>query len=271
MRHSPSARLAAFFLTLLLGDFALAQAQAPFENPKVKIVYNKPQNQALLPIYTQLQKYQVLEELKQFLTPLRLPVVLTLQADECGSKTRPYKHGGPVTICYELIAEFEGIIAQHTAGNPDLQRTLNSGAIVEALLHEIAYAIFDIYEVPIWGRVDDAADRVSAFIMLQFGEDIALGMIEGTANLFLWSNKTWSGKDFASPSSPEAQRFYNYVCIAYGFDQKIFRVVVANGTLPAERAARCVGEYEQVKKAFNLRIMPFIDPDVLVKAKAHEW
>lgn len=271
MRYPVLTRTSVLLVTLLFGEFAFAQLQTVFENPKVKIVYNKPRNPALLPIYNQLQSYAALERLKQFLTPLRLPGILTLQADECGTKTRPYRRGGSVTICYELVAEVKAIIAQHTQGNEELREGLTIGAIVESLLHELAYAIFDIYEVPIWGRLDDAADRVSAFIMLQFGEDIAVQTIAGTANLFLWSNRTWSGQDFASLTSPEAQRFYNYLCIAYGFDQKAFNFLIANGALPADRAQKCKREYEQVKKAFNLRIMPFIDPDLLVKAKARPW
>ena len=37
------------------------------------------------------------------------------------------------------------------------------------------------------------------------------------------------------------------------------------------RAARCEGEYQQVRKAFNLRIMPFVDPDLLVRVRAMPW
>lgn len=267
MKKSHLVGVTALLLSFFLGNVAPGQSQAAFENPKVIIVYGKTQKPALQPIAAQLQKYAVLEKFKQFLTPLKLPTNLTIQAAECGANTKPYKHGGPVTICYELINDFEAIIAQHADEND--RPTLNAGAIIEALLHDVAYAIFDIYQVPIWGRIDDASDRVSAFIMLQFGEDLAVNTIVGTANLFLWSNKTWSGKDFASPDSPEAQRFYNYICIAYGSDPSLFAFLVKNNTLPQDRADRCKGEYEQVKKAFNLRVMPFIDPDLLVEAKAH--
>jgi hypothetical protein len=270
MKAIVRAVVVACFLALCSGGDAIAQSQA-FENPKIKVVYDKPANPALHPVYTKLQNDKVLEQLKQFLAPLRLPATLTLQSSECGSSVRPYTHGGPVTVCYELIAGIENIVEQHTASNPELRRKLNKGAIVQALLHGIAAALFDIYEIPVWGRMEDASDRLSAFTMLQFGEDTAQTMMAGTANLFDWSNRSWSGQDFASPSSPEAQRFYNFVCIAYGFDEQSFKYVVDTGTLPLSRAGRCKSEYQQIRKAFYLRIMPFIDADLLVQVRAHEW
>jgi len=41
--------------------------------------------------------------------------------------------------------------------------------------------------------------------------------------------------------------------------------------LPDRRAERCQGEFEQVRMAFNLRIMPYVDPDILVKVRAIQW
>jgi hypothetical protein len=128
-----------------------------------------------------------------------------------------------------------------------------------------------VLKVPIWGRESDAADRLAALIMMQFGEDTATTTIIGTAQLFQWSNKTWTGRDFASVNSPEAQRFYNYLCTAYGADPISFDGLVQNGFLPESRAPRCRGEYEQIKRSFNLRIMPYIDPDLLIKVRSTQW
>jgi hypothetical protein len=34
---------------------------------------------------------------------------------------------------------------------------------------------------------------------------------------------------------------------------------------------RCSGEYEQVRHAFDLRIMPYVDPDQAIKVRAAQW
>ena len=71
--------------------------------------------------------------------------------------------------------------------------------------------------------------------------------------------------------APEAQRFFNFLCIAYGGDPIAFDSLKTNGALPEYRSAQCAKEYQQVRKAFDLRLMPFIDADLLVKARARTW
>jgi len=64
--------------------------------------------------------------------------------------------------------------------------------------------------------------------------------------------------------------------MAYGSEPKTFSSFVQdqNGrdfALPRNRAALCRIEFEQVRKAFNLRIMPYVDPDLLVRIRAKPW
>jgi len=210
----------------------------------------------------------VLERLRVFLAPLKLSRKLTINVAECGGFTRAFKAGGPATICYELVAQIEKIADGAPA---ELRERVLVGAFIQAAFHEVAYAVFDILQVPVWGRAHDAADRMSAFVMIQFSEDVALQTILGTAAFFRLSGKTWTGNAFADANSPEAQRFYNYLCIAYAASPYDYDYLVRGGTLPKERAERCGDEYLQIKKAFDLRIMPYVDPDLLVKARARHW
>ena len=85
-----------------------------------------------------------------------------------------------------------------------------------------------------------------------------------------------AGSEFAEVNSPEAQRFYNYLCIALGGAPKSFDFLVnpkdkQEQLLPGRRAERCQNEFEQLRMAFNLRIMPYVDPDILVKVRAIQW
>jgi hypothetical protein len=41
--------------------------------------------------------------------------------------------------------------------------------------------------------------------------------------------------------------------------------------LPKDRADQCRDEYTQIRSAFNLRIMPYVDPDLLVQVRATKW
>ena len=137
------------------------------------------------------------------------------------------------------------------------------GSFLDVFLHETGHAVFDLLNVPVFGREEDAADLFSAYIMLQFGKEDAHGLILGSAYQYR--------ADIVSPQVPEAftkfadehgvpaQRFFNVLCIAYGADQKVFADVVQNGYLPKDRADGCDSEYEQTALAFNTLIGPYID------------
>jgi hypothetical protein len=136
--------------------------------------------------------------------------------------------------------------------------------------------VYDELQIPVWGRMEDAADRLAALVMLQFGEDLALRTILGATALFDASGKTWTGSDFGNALSPDEQRYYNYLCNASGGAPITFKFLTVpdkNGDqmLPDRRAVRCDGEYAQVLKAFNLWVMPSVDPNLLVRVRATPW
>jgi Putative metallopeptidase len=270
-------RGAALSLALLYPVFdvtpARAQAPAGIQNPQIEIAYRKPGNPAFQPIYDRLTKLKVLEQFKQFTAPLRLPRKLTVAVDQCNAKTRPYKPQGPVTVCYELVEQIERVAAK---ADKDVQERLIVGTFVQVVLHETSHAVFDILQVPVWGREEDAADNLAAFIMLQFGDDLALQTIQGTASFFQLSEKTWTGSDFADVNSPDPQRYFNYLCMAYGSDKTTFEFLAKadegkEPVLPKRRAARCAREYEVFRKFFNMRIMPYVDPDLLTTVRSMQW
>ena len=258
---------------IVLAMPAIAQAPPELSNPQLEIAYVAPRNSALEPVRERLQKRHVLEQLKQFLAPLTLPRKLTVQFDQCGGPARAYKSPGPASICYELIDQIEKIAVK---AQPDMRETVLVGTVVQVVLHELAHGVFDAFKVPLWGREEDAADMLAAFIVLQFGEDVARRVVIGTAVFWELSGQAWNGSAFASQGSPEAQRYFNYLCIAYGGAPKSFEFLVKaeegkKPILPEQRAQRCNREYHQFRKAFDLRIMPYVDPDLLVAIRSRPW
>jgi hypothetical protein len=268
-----SVAMAALIGLLMTPPASAEPLPADLQNPNVEIVYKEPRTAAFKPIAERVKQRRVLEHLRVFLAPLRLPRKLTVNVDECGAPMREYQPQGPVVICYEVIDQIEKIAAKADA---NVRERVLVGAFIQAAFHETAHAVFDILQVPVWGRANDAADRLAAFIMVNFGEDVALQTILGTADFFRLSGRTWTGSEFAEVNSPEAQRFFNYLCIALGGAPKSFDFLVNpkeqnEQLLPDRRAERCQNEFQQVRTAFNLRIMPYVDPDILVKVRAIQW
>jgi hypothetical protein len=56
------------------------------------------------------------------------------------------------------------------------------GPLFDTSLHEFAHALFEMLRVPVLGREEDAADQVSAYIMLQLGKVEARRLIETSAS-----------------------------------------------------------------------------------------
>ena len=284
MRHSTAMGALAIWFVVQAVPVA-AQTPTLQPNPQIQVDYVQPKNSSPTSDPTQYNRYMTtyewlrvrkpLDEIQKFLAPLKLPRPIKIQVDTCGAERRPYVSGGPVTVCYELIDKIQKIAAGVTDNEP-LKRMVIVGTFTQAVLHELAYAVFDVLEIPVWGREDDAADRLAAFVLLQFSGEIAHTTMVGSAEFFLLSLRTWTGSAFADTASPEGQRFYNFLCIAYGGDSNDFGgwTQAPEGQdplLPDRRAQQCGHEYQQVRAAFNLRIMPYIDPDLLLQVKAEQW
>ncbi len=274
--------VAPFVFVWFAAQAAMAQSPALKPNPQIEVAYKRPPLDVdhparylkFMSIYDRLLIRRPLDELQKFLAPLRLPHKIKIETDQCNAERRPYIPGGPVTICYEMIDKIESTAANFQ--NPAQRQSVIVGTFTVAVLHELAYAVFDVLQVPVWGREDDAADRLAAFVLMQFSEKVAQTTMVGAAEFFLASHRTWTGSAFAVATSPAAQRFYNILCIAYGGDHQDFGgwAQSHNGRdplIPARRARQCHYEYEQVRHAFDLRIMPHIDADALVAVKASEW
>jgi hypothetical protein len=153
---------------------------------------------------------------------------------------------------------------------------------VQALLHGVAIAAFDILEIPVWGRLDDAADRVAAYIMLQFGETVAWNTIVG----FAWflSGNALVPPDFTDARRLAIQRYYTTVCIALGGERRgVYKLATqykgflnfdgssGAGDLPRDRAAGCHEEFDTTRQAFDAAIMPYVDRGLLEQVRKMAW
>jgi Putative metallopeptidase len=139
--------------------------------------------------------------------------------------------------------------------------------------------VFDIYDIPVFGREEDAADQFATYMMLQFGEDRAHRLILGAAFSYRMFVKNFKQKPnvtvpllaFSSDHGAPEQRFYNLLCLAYGYDAKLFADLVANEALPKRRAENCRFEYAAVRYAYKQLIVPHLDMDLAAKVMDAKW
>lgn len=274
----PMIRIGAFIALLAgsLGDAPSANAQAMpgLSNDKIEIAYVAPINPSLRPIYERFRQRQILESLGAFLSPLKLPVKLKITTLQCND-TNAYWAGRVrgLLLCYEYANWIERLAPVEPTPEGFTREDTIAGEFIETALHELGHAVFDIYDVPIFGREEDAADEIAAFTMLQFGREVALRTIRGTAFAYQAQSKQrkLSRSSFSDEHSTDEQRYYNYLCIAYGAEPTLFQRFVDTDVLPAKRAAHCAREYKQVENAFVQTILPHVDRERMKRVQAVQW
>jgi hypothetical protein len=271
-------------LASALGIFAPGAVAQEFNNPNVVLFddvgYLPTQNPKLQVVRERLMKRRLLEEFRDFISPLRLPKTLRLVAGEC--PIGPHYLGAQryIAWCYEFSPELEEDIDSLMKkpvpkGVTYTRQEVLAGAVAGIMLHELGHALFDILDVPVFGREEDGADQLSAFIAVQFSPDVARTVIKGFA---LWWLST--GDPSVEKRGPEvysgehgtgSQRMFNVLCMAYGANAKLFQDFVDSGWLPKARAVNCAEEFQQVRLAFQTTILPFIDEAQMKRVRARKW
>ena len=279
----------AFAFWMMCPAATMAQAPPPdLFNPQIEIEYVRPTNAEFEPIYERLKSRKVLETLRQFLAPLKLKdgKKLVVKFDQCaGASYARYTPLTAATICYEFVEQVERLaptapvhLIQTERRPPVKPDAALVGPVVQALIHEVAVAAFDILEIPVWGRQDDAADRVAALVLLQFSKfDLAWNTIVGTA--WFLAGSALAPPDLSDVRGVMAQRYYTTLCLAYGGNRKMFAGFVAferdnspaAGDLPSPRARGCADEYNVLRHAFNRSIAPHIDQALLQRVQQVKW
>jgi len=251
----------------------VAQRAPELQSSKIEILYEEPKNSKFAPIYDRVKERGVLEDLRLFLAPLRLPKKLSVATKQCDETNAFYNRGVGVTICYEYIAKMEEVAPAEKTAEGVSRASSITGSVVRVLMHELGHATFDILDAPVFGREEDAADQMSAFIMVQFGKDVARWLITGGVHSYRVSmeQRQWSRTDFSDEHGSDAQRFYNFLCIGYGAEPAVFKDFVDKGLLPRERAANCGREYQQVRRAFLTTVMPYVDQNLMKIVQGTNW
>ncbi len=279
MRHSI---LLAISLLLATVPAALADpVSANDEQPnRIRIEYGEaktPENRAVLKL---LQEHRALERFQEIFSPFRLPIELTLRLKDCDGVSNAWYERPVVTICYEYIDDIrKNLPADNKPEDPVFvgisYRDAMFGQFFYVVAHEMGHAMFDLLDVPLFGRAEDAADGFATYMMLDLGKDEAQRLILGAA----YSYREYVKNPrvclpliaFSDAHAAPMQRFYNLLCIGYGANPTLFADFVKKGFLPQNRADSCRTEYNEVTYAFHQVIAPHLDPKLAKMVLDKTW
>jgi hypothetical protein len=242
----------------ILNTSAFAEAKTN----QIQVVYEAPKERDLEIVYKDMKERRVLERLQEFLSPFKLPRPLKFTFQSCDGEDDAFYFDYDVTLCYELVDELQWAKPRKTTEDGLTPHDAVAGPFFSIALHEFAHAVFDLYNVPIFGREEDAADQLAAYIILLLDKTIASRLIRGTAYEFLTESKEEKSEStiaYASEHGTAEQRYYNVLCLAFGADPKRFSSLKSKNILPEERADACQDEFEQIEDAYKAVILPHVD------------
>ncbi len=276
LRSSSIIAAAAALMVAALGTPAWPQDKG--DQGSIQITYETPKDKSVQEAYDMAKGARSLEMMQVIFSPFRLPEDLYMKYVNCDGVPNAYffrEDDKPVIrVCYEYLRSIYDMMPKETTAEGITPREAFTGQLLFAIAHEFGHAAFDIYNVPVLGRQEDAADQFASHFLLNFGGELAKRLIWGAA--YSYNDYMKNAKDkpkvtlpivaFSSDHGSPEQRFYNLVCIAYGFDPYIFATVVAKGYLPDPRAKVCKYEYSNLSYAITKLIGPHIDQDKAEKA-----
>jgi hypothetical protein len=254
-----------------LPNLSAAQPQPPApsgQSDRVSVVYVQPNNSSFQEVQELLRQHHALEKIKEILSPFQFPEQLTIETTECGVVNSYYQRKNfkpTVTLCYEFLKRTLELLPNETNPIGLTPPDAALGQFFWVTFHEVGHAAFDMFNVPIFGHEEDAADNFATFITLQFGKGQARRLINGAA----WAWRAYLGDyqknpvvqtrlaAFATDHGLPQERFYNLVCLALGANSQEFADF--ESFLPSARARNCSREYQTLLRAFRQEIRPHLD------------
>jgi Putative metallopeptidase len=206
-----------------------------------------------------LQDNKALEDLAADINQsLKLPIDIPLHGSQCNQPNAfwdPNKKS--VTICYEDADLSQKIFVRAGDQDPDASAI---GAEDATFYHEAGHMAIALYNLPITGKEEDAADQLAAYILLTPADNgkvdaESVQAVKDFARTFAAyaELKAQMGRavNMADVHSLDQQRVYNLQCWIYGSNPDANADIVSGGGLPQDRAKRCPDEWKQISHAWS--------------------
>lgn len=174
----------------------------------------------------------------------------------------------------EGLGQDEGVVEEEVAAppfryedlSPEDQARIDDFIVnntIGTLYHELGHAFIDLYQLPVLGREEDAADSLSVLLMLQRQPDDVLDqMVQDSAEIYYMTEEESQAlgyvPDYSDVHGLDLQRYYSVVCIVYGSNPERFQELADYEELPADRQGGCSFDYEQAANSWGMLLEPHL-------------
>ncbi|WMX47402.1 DUF4344 domain-containing metallopeptidase [Streptomyces roseicoloratus] len=200
-----------------------------------------------------------------------LPRDISLTALSCGEENAFWDpESETIAFCYELACAYRSLFTDLNTEGSEAERVRATdddviGISNSVVFHEFGHALISLYDLPITGREEDAADQLATLLLAgdSLHQEYAVSAIEAWGALALSAEQGDVAADPADEHSLDSQRYFNAICWLYGSDPAAYQGVVAtdgnpDGVLPEDRAARCPAEFDQIDQAWGTLLEPYL-------------
>ncbi len=155
-------------------------------------------------------------------------------------KTRPADTGTPPG----------GEEGQESSFKDPVERFVESN-VLETLYHEMAHALIDKMNLPVFGPEEFAADFFAATLLERVHEpDVTRQIVADVLAAYRHDADQGGGVAWGLHGSA-MQRYYNLACLYYGADPDGRKGALSDFNLPDERAETCASEFELANFAWG--------------------
>ncbi|WP_298768218.1 DUF4344 domain-containing metallopeptidase [uncultured Shewanella sp.] len=229
---------------------------------KAVVLYAKPANTSEAMIKNHLINLGLIDEIVVYINEeYLLPQTLTFKI---GARDGPLYDpiSNEIFIPYFFIKEAKNRFSDaHYSETRVSVDDATWDALMHTLLHELAHALIAIYNLPVVGKEEDAADSLATILLIEFfneGTEIAIS----AADLFYLESEDIVGseEDYWDEHSLDIQRFYSTICLVYGSSPEKYIDLVNDMNFSEKRLTLCIDEYQNLLDNWIVLLKPHLKP-----------
>ncbi len=248
-----------FPLILLIGCGGKSETQTTNTSPQGSgvMTYTATSNNFDIQLNQQVDTV-LMDVIQSMNNRIALPQNLPVTRKDCQAKDAYYNFvNKDITLCNELLDDIRQYGISSGIATQDSSHTY-AAAVFGYLIfsHELGHALINLYELPVLGKQEDAADAFSVVLLMEEAgktqaqrEEIAKFQIEAAMYMYYLTQ----GTKFTDVHSMNNVRLANLTCWAAGAQPSILQkdqtILNFASNLFNNQIRNCVGEYQQQKES----------------------
>lgn len=170
-------------------------------------------------------------------------------ARECGT-ANAYQSGNTITLCYELVDLVAGQLSARGFKPQEVAVTTRFSALATTF-HEIGHLLIEMYQLPITGSEEDAADQFQTLFMLE-----NIGEFSVRSAALDWAIRP-ENTSLNEAHSPSKRRMFAVLCLLYGSNPNGNQEFVRRLGFDSDRQGQCQRAFSQGKTSWETLLKPY--------------